>query len=160
MHDLSAVAREREVLSAVADAIAAATVGRSLRVAVTCPDSHLTFVGQLTRALHARGLACRCVVSKPNPSVAGLPSESGEPESTLAVITSDPFAQTDADVQRVNIDVTAGASPAPRRVAGHGQAGDGTPDADKQPDVVLEYHEPARLILRHMAPHLSRAVAG
>ncbi|MER7335195.1 MULTISPECIES: hypothetical protein [unclassified Micromonospora] len=158
MHDLSAIAREREVLSAVADAIAAAAVGRGLRVAVTCPDSHLTFVGQLTRALHARGLVCRCLVSKPNPSVGGSPSEHGEPEPTLAVITSEPFAQTDADVQRVNIDVTAGAS-APRGVGSHGKAGDGNTDADQQPDVVLEYPEPGRLILRHMAPHLSRAVA-
>ncbi|WP_446217405.1 hypothetical protein [Micromonospora sp. IBHARD004] len=157
MLDLSSIAREREVLSGVADAIVAAAVGRGLRVAVTCPDSHLAFVGQLARALHARGRACRCLVSKPNPSAASSPSDHGEPESALAVITSEPFAQTDDDVQRVNIDVIAGAPPAPRRAVSHRQTGDGAPDADDQLDVVLEYHDPDGLIIRHIAPYLSRS---
>ncbi|WP_141714996.1 hypothetical protein [Micromonospora rhizosphaerae] len=156
MPDLSSIAREREVLSAVADAIVVAAVGRGLRVAVRCPESHLAFAGQLARALHARGRACRCLVSKPTPSAASLPSNHGAAESTLAVITSEPFAQTDDDVQRLNIDLTLGAAKAPEGPVSHKQIGDGDADADDEPDIVLGYHDPHGLIIRHMAPHLSR----
>ncbi|MFE9688643.1 hypothetical protein [Micromonospora sp. NPDC005806] len=153
MPDLSSIAREREVLSAVADSIVAAAAGRGLRVAVTCPDSLLPFVGQLVRALHARGLACRCLVSRPNPSAAGAPSEHGE--SALAVITSEPFAQTGDDVRRVDIDVTAGDPAGPGGAVSHQQADEGAPDADDQPDIVLEYHDRDGLVIRRMAPDLS-----
>ncbi|WP_146167552.1 hypothetical protein [Micromonospora sp. MH33] len=152
MPDLSLAAREQAVLSAVADAIVAAAVGRGLRAAVTCPEALLPYVGQLVRTLHARGLACRCVVSKHHSSDADSPSDHRASESVVAVITK-PFAQHGDDVRRVNIEVTAGRPAGPGGVAS--QRCDGDQDTDNQPDIVLEYHDTEGLVIGRMVPYLS-----
>lgn len=152
MPDLSSIAREREVLSAVADAIVAASVGKGLRAAVTCPEALLPYVGQLVRTLHARGLACRCVVSKHHSPATDSPPDHRASESVLAVITNQPFAQHGDGIRRVNIDMTAGGPAEPSGAVS--QQCDADPDTDNQPDIVLEYHDSDGLVIRRMAPYL------
>ncbi|MCM0676846.1 hypothetical protein NCC78_19460 [Micromonospora phytophila] len=155
MLDLSSVARERAVLATVANAIVAAAAGRGLQVAVACPDAHLALVDHLAQALHARGRACHCQISKSNPSsAAGVRSRGDENGSALMVLTSGPSGQTD-DVQRVNIRVTGNAPPALGGAVTHQRAGEPHADADHEPDILLDYHDPDGPTIRHIAPHLS-----
>lgn len=154
--DLSAVAQERAVLATIADAMVTAAVGRDLRVAVACTDSHLALVDHLAQALHVRGRPCRSLVSKPNPSsTASLSSRPEENHSTVLVISSGPSGKTDEDVERVDINVTVGARPDPRGGLSHQGLDGGHTDADHEPDIILAYDEPDGPSIRHMASHLS-----
>lgn len=154
--DLSAVARERAVLATIADAMVTASVGRGLRVAVACPDTHLAVVDHLAQALHVRGRPCRSLVSKPNPSSTGsVPSRPEENRSTVLVVSSGPSGKTDDDVERVDINVTVGAPRDHRGDLSHQRPDEGHTDADHEPDIILAYHEPDGPTIRHMASHLS-----
>jgi hypothetical protein len=151
--DLIATARERAMLATVADAIIAAAVGKGLCVAVACPDSQVAFVGHLTRALHARGRACRCFASVPSPSdttrLASFEDEAGDP--TVMVITSGTSTLGDGEVCRVSICVTTGA-PTTRDSR---QTSGGHAHPHHEPDIVLDYHGPSGPEIRHIAPKLS-----
>ncbi|MGC5020685.1 hypothetical protein [Micromonospora sp. DT47] len=155
--ELSAISRERVVLATVADVIVAAAVGKGLRVAVACPDSHLTVVGHLARALHARGRACRCLVPTPTlPSVARLPLADPEASDlTVTVITGETRAPSNDESCRITIHVTTHAPTAPTTGALHQQASDGRPDIDPHPDIVLDYHDQSGPTIRHIVAQLS-----
>ena len=90
MDSLAALARERVVMTAIADRIVAVAAGRSLRVVIgaTWPDES-GFADHLTRALHARGRPCLCVRSTPGSAPAdGYPPPGRLTAPTVAVITS------------------------------------------------------------------------
>lgn len=161
MLELSAIARERVVLATVADVIAAAAVGKGLRVAVACPESQVTVIGYLARALHARGRACRCLVSRPVPaSAVRLPLVDPEASDlTVMVITDGTCAPSDDEVCRVNIRVTTDAPTTAATRTSHQQASDLHPDADPHPDIVLDYHDPSGPTIRHIVPQLSPPLA-
>lgn len=155
MLDLSSVARERTVLATVADAIVASAVGKALRVAVACPASQLALIDHLAQALHARGRACRCLVSTPSPSRAvRLRSFGEESDSTVVLISSVAPGPTD-DVQRVSIRVTGDAAPAGRDDDDHQRASEPHSDAEHEPDILLDCHDGYGPTIRHIAPHLS-----
>ncbi|WP_200210633.1 hypothetical protein [Micromonospora coerulea] len=153
--DLSVVARERAALATIADTIVAASVGKGLRVAVACPNSHLALVDYLTQALHARGRACRCLHGQPNLVDAGGPAPSDQGNnSTLVLITSGLVTDTDRGVLNVNITVVA-AEPAARdgNVSQRETGGAHSP-AGGDPDIILDYRDPNAAMIRYMAPHL------
>jgi hypothetical protein len=134
---LRAVARERAVMSTVADVIVAAATGKGLRVAVGCADPGDTvFADQLTRALVARGRACRCVT-------AGRPMDTSAARYgwTVAVITSAVAGPGDADLCRIDIQVNT-CTPEPASEAGC------------QPDIVVDYHHPDGPAIRYLMPAL------
>ncbi|MEU4712879.1 hypothetical protein AB0F73_04330 [Micromonospora purpureochromogenes] len=143
MPDLSAIARERAALATIADTIIAASLGKGLRVAVACPNSHLAVIDHLAQALHARGRACRCLSPKPNPvGASDPPPERQENNSTVVVITSGSARESDRGVQRVNITVAA-AVPTPRSgEISHQKAGEPHPEAVGAPDITLAYDNP------------------
>ena len=125
---LRAVARERAVMSTVADVIVAAASGKGLRVAVGCADpGNTVFADQLTRALVARGRACRCVAaSRP---------------STVSVITSSAAGLSETDLCRIDIQVDTSTS---EEVA----------DDDGRPDIVIDYRHPDGPTIRYIVPAL------
>ena len=134
---LQAVARERAVMSTVADVIVAAATGKGLRVAVGCADPGDTvFADQLTRALVARGRACRCVT-------AGRPRDTSAARYgwTVAVITSGVAGPGDTDLCRIDIQVnTCTSEPAS--------------EAGCQPDIVVDYRHPDGPAIRYLMPAL------
>ncbi|MGW5668337.1 hypothetical protein [Micromonospora sp. NPDC003776] len=148
MSDLSVVGRERVALAAIADAVVAASVGRGLRVAVTCPAARLALVGHLAQALHARGRTCRCLPAEPDPS---------QPEGgpVLVVIVSGFDTETDRAVQRVNVRVTPAGVPTARRAEAHPGNTDKPSAAGGEPDIILDYGDPDGPLIRYMAPHLA-----
>lgn len=153
---LTSIVRERAVLATVADAIVAAAAGKSLLVAVACPDSEVAFVGHLTRALHARGRACRYLVSPPSTSDGPrLPSDRDATDQTVMVITSGPSVGSEHDVCRVEIRLTTDAPTASAGGAPRQHAGGEGPDADGEPDIFLDYHDPDGPTIRRILPRLS-----
>lgn len=160
MADLSKLARERATLATVADAIVAAAVGKGLHVAVACSDSQVTFAGQLTRALHARGRACRCLAASPSPSTpTGLCSARHEAgDQTVMVITSGTHALSDAEVCRVSIHVTTETSTT--TATSRCDTRDGQAEDHYGPDIVIDYHDPAGPKIRHMLPRLASPAKG
>jgi hypothetical protein len=125
---LRAVARERAVMSTVADVIVAAATGRGLRVAVGCADPGRTvFADQLTRALVARGRACRCVTAS-------------QPR-TVSVITSGAAGLSETDLCRIDIQVDTSTSEAVSEDGG-------------QPDIVIDYRHPDGPTIRYIVPAL------
>ncbi|MCW3842324.1 hypothetical protein ONA70_19685 [Micromonospora yasonensis] len=134
------------MLAAVADGIVTAAEGKALRVAVAGSPSRLAFAGLLTRALHARGRACRCLTPAPETDRA---AEQGADGSTIAMIVGEAQAAGDGEAQAagdgevcgVSIRITerpreAGPSPASRVDESHR---DGGPDSE---DIVLDYSDP------------------
>ncbi|MEH1054534.1 hypothetical protein V6U89_04895 [Micromonospora sp. CPCC 206171] len=156
MPDLSVVARERTALATIADAITAASIGKDLRVAVSCPDTHRALVDHLAQALHARGRICRCLPAEPNLSDGGgqLPKwhEAG---STVVVIVSGPGTETDRAVRQVTISVTAGIPTGDSGDASHQGTSEPTSSTGGAPDIVLDYRDPRGPLIRYLAPHLS-----
>ena len=133
MDSLATITRQRTVIATIADAIVTAAAGKRLRVAVgwNSPDED-PFADQLTRALLARGLPCRCVQSKPGTG------------ATVAVITSGAAEGTDADMCRIDIQL-------------HTPTGDAWSDSfppDHRPDIVLDYLDPDGPTIRHILPAL------
>jgi hypothetical protein len=134
---LETVARERALMSTVADAIVAAATGKGLRVAVGCADpAETVFADQLTRALVARGRACRCVSAKRPAATEGtVPID--QAVRTVAVITSGPVGSGDTDLCRIDIQVNT--DPSDRA------AEDGC-----QPDIVVDYRHPNGPMIRYI----------
>lgn len=155
--NLASVARERALLATVADTIVAAAVGKSLCVTVACPDSEVAFVGHLTRALHARGRTCRCLVPQlSSPGAAGVPpADSDVNRPTVMVITSGAGVPDEHDVCRINIHLTTDAPTVPTEDAPYQHMGDVHPDPDREPDIFLDFHDPSGPTIRHIAPGLS-----
>jgi hypothetical protein len=142
---LQAVARERAVMSTVADVIVAAANGKGLRVAVGCAEPGETvFADQLTRALVARGRACRCVSANRLPG-AEPALFAGTADRTVAVITSGAAGSGDTDLCRIDIQVnTGGSEPAA--------------DADGEPDIVIDYRHPDGPMIRYIRAVIQSAL--
>ncbi|TWG23023.1 hypothetical protein FHX75_121569 [Micromonospora palomenae] len=155
MPDVSAIARERAALTTIADAIVAASVGRGLRVALDCPNTHLALVDYLAQALHARGRACHCQPNEPSPDDAGgSPRDRQEHGSTIVVITSGLATETDRFAQRINISVTAPTTKAPGGNAGYQETGGAPSEESGEPHIILDYRDPDGPTIRYMASHL------
>jgi hypothetical protein len=148
---LAAAARQRAVMSTIADTIVAAAAGKSLRVAVGCADSDRTgFADHLTRALHARGRPCRYVTTRP----AGM---SAAP--TVTVITGGTPGADETDLCRIDIQLRvpvpdSACAGRPDVTAAEPQAKHTTGD-DKQPEIVVDYCHPDGLTICHIVPALS-----
>ncbi|HYU85236.1 MAG TPA: hypothetical protein VEK80_10560 [Kribbellaceae bacterium] len=162
METLVTIARERAVMTAVADLIVAAAANRNLRVAVGCADPdgsagtpHLgpldlglpdaapvggRFADHLTQALHARGRPCRCLPAKPSPTGSWA----------VTVIISEVATPEDADLCRIDIQLDL---PAPA-VAGSSRGFPG----DRTPDIVIDYEDPRGPTIRYVVPALDRSV--
>lgn len=140
---LEAVARERAVMSTVADAIVAAATGKGLRVAVGCADpAETVFADQLTRALVARGRACRCVSAKRPPTTDHTMStdhtvSTDQAGRTVAVITSGLAESGDTDLCRIDIEVNIDPS-------------DAVAEDGYQPDIVVDYRHPDGPMIRYV----------
>ena len=144
MDSLATIARQRTLVTTIADAIVAVAAGKSLRVAVGWRDAgEAGFAEQLTRALLARGLPCRCVATKVTP--AGADPTANPPGRTpmVAVITSGPTGPDETDLCRIDIALHT-----PDR-----QDGSAVED-DHRPDIVVDYLDPAGPIIRHIVPAL------
>jgi hypothetical protein len=160
MDSLPTVARQRAVMTTLADVIVAAAAGKSLRVAVagTHPDE-ITFADQLTGALHARGRPCRCLPPKPGPATADdRPPHNQTSSPNVAVITSGAPGPDETDLCRVDIRLDIPAPPTGSNVPTHAQPeGHGPCDVgdDNQPDIVVDYRDPAGPVIRHIVPTLT-----
>ncbi|WP_157745830.1 hypothetical protein [Micromonospora purpureochromogenes] len=154
--DLSRVARERTALAAIADAIAAASIGKGLRVAVSCPNTHLALVDHLAQALHARGRTCRCLPGEPDLGDGrGLLPAWHEEGRTVVVIVSGLATETDRAVRHVNISVTAGIPTGDSGDVSQQGTSEPTSSTGGAPDILLDYRDPHGPLIRYMAPHLS-----
>ncbi|SCL39435.1 hypothetical protein GA0074692_5362 [Micromonospora pallida] len=151
--DLAFETQERKVLATVADGIVTAAAGRALRVAIACPPAHLTFAGQLTRALHARGRACHCIApastSSPSDDLAAPRSTSVDP--TIAVIVGG-SASADDEVYRVSVCLTEDHPKFPAATSGDPteESHDETVPAT---DIVLDYGDPNGPAIRQFMTH-------
>src|SRR5437016_3044807 len=143
-NSLAAIARQRSVMATIADAIMAAAVGKSLRVAVgwSTPDE-TAFAGQLTRALLARGLPCRCLPAQANATCLADP-----PGNTpmVAVITSGAAGLDESDLCRIDIHLHTPVRPAAADLSAPGGEPDRpsryTADHGHWPDIVVDYLDP------------------
>ncbi|OLB78743.1 MAG: hypothetical protein AUI14_12320 [Actinobacteria bacterium 13_2_20CM_2_71_6] len=160
MDTLATIARQRTFMTTIADAIVAAAAGKSLRVAIgwSSPDE-TAFADQLTRALLARGLPCRCQSLKsnsagPDSSAGGLRGGS----TMLAVITSGAVGPDETELCRINIQLRT-----PMRYAGSaGPVPDDEPEGQSRyagdgcrPDILIDYLDPDGPTIRHIAPTLT-----
>jgi hypothetical protein len=151
----AAVARERVVVGTIADLIVAAAAGRTLRVGVAWTQpAQGAFVELLNRALHDRGRACRSLAPKNHP-VAG--DASGRAHSAaggpaVAVITSGITDPDDKELCRIDVELhSLVQSAAPVAPACQGHDRQGTCSAgDRQPDVIVDYLDPAGPTIRHI----------
>jgi hypothetical protein len=155
---LAALARERVVMTTIADRIVAASAGRSLRVVIgaTCPDES-GFADHLTRALHARGRPCLCVRSTPSPIPDGHPAPGRLTAPIVAVITSMAAGPDQTPPCQVDIRLNCATAPAPSS----GQAVDSDSAAlrpgvtgDGQADIIVDTG-PAGPVIRHIQPAMT-----
>ncbi|MEU9509317.1 hypothetical protein AB0D32_23900 [Micromonospora sp. NPDC048170] len=146
--DLAFETQEREVLAGVADGIVAAAAGRALRVAVVCSPAYLTFAGQLTRALHARGRACRCITPTPNSSPPDHLATGMTPvDPAIAVIVGGPTSTDDA-VYRVSVRLIENRLETPPSRSGDPAEGSRRKSASAT-DILLDYGDPNGPVVRH-----------
>jgi hypothetical protein len=135
MGNLNAVARQRAVMTTIADLIVAAAVGKGLRVAVGCSDpDKMTFADHLTRALHARGRPCRCLSPNQRSADAGQ-------RSNVALITSGGPDPDENELCRIDIQLAMYAA---RPVTD-----------DRDADIVVDYADPRGPAIRHIGTTLS-----
>ncbi|MEV4490065.1 hypothetical protein AB0K04_08110 [Micromonospora coxensis] len=139
--------QERKVLARVADGIVAAAAGRGLRVAVACSPAQLTFAGQLTRALHARGRACSCITPMADDSPADQLAT--DPDPAMAVIVSNP-APGDGEVYRVSVRLVEDCPETPPS-SGDRAGGDRSEGAPAT-DIVVDYGDPSGPVVRRFLP--------
>lgn len=177
MDALTAIARHRQVITTVADAIVAAAAGSSLRIRVDegCSDSTVrtpAFADHLTQALHARGRACRCLtpLHDDHPARAGQPGrhDAAGPATALLVdgLPDGLSGPRDADPCRIHVRVigsarSAGADPAAAarataRCAGSGRSAGEQPDEGEQLHIVVDYLDPDGPIVRRIDPSRGR----
>jgi hypothetical protein len=129
-------------------------------VAWTQPAAQAGFVELLIRALGDRGRACRSLPSRNNPGTgdayAGAHGTTGGP--TVAVITSGASDPDDhQQLCRIDVELHAHRQPAARVApACHGPDRRGTgSEGDIQPDVIVDYLDPAGPTIRHITPGLT-----
>ena len=160
---LAAIARQRAVLSTIADVLVAVAHGKSLRVAVYCDHwDDNAFAERLTQALLARGRRdCRSA-----PTTRGLepttdPTASGGRAGArrIAVIISGPVDRDDTDLCRINVQLnTVARPPVPSAVDG----GIGLDEGDRggychngEFDIVVDYLAADGPVIRHLASWLA-----
>jgi hypothetical protein len=150
---LAPLARERVVMTTIADRIVAVAAGRNLRVVIGAahPDES-GFADHLTRALHARGRPCLCVGSSPDPAAAdGRPAPGRLTVPTVAVITS----MTGGSDQRPPYQVHIRLDHATERAESSGAAMDGDTAGNQpggaQPDIIVDTG-PAGPAIRRIQP--------
>jgi hypothetical protein len=160
-NSLAAIARQRSVMATIADAITAAAVGKSLRVAVgwSNPDE-TAFAGQLTRALLARGLPCRCLPAQANATRPdGCPADPPGNTPMVAVITSGAAGLDETDLCRIDIHLHTPVRPAAAGLSAPSDEPDRpsryTADHGRWPDIVVDYLDPDGPIIRHIVPALT-----
>jgi hypothetical protein len=175
MDTIARIARQRVLIATIADAITAATVGKSLRVAIgwSSPEEG-AFADQLTRALLARGLSCRCVQPRSGPSALdGSTAAASGTSPMVAVITSgpaghdEPSGGQEAELCRIDIRLhtptqsTWSGGPAPGGGPGDGPGdapgghGPHTSDEDHRPDIIVDYLAPNGPTICHILPQLT-----
>lgn len=162
---LATIARQRAVLSTIADVIVAAAHGKSLRVAVHYDHGGgEAFADRLTQALLARGRDCHCPpTAHGSAPVADDPGIEGQASARRTVMISGGPADPDGtDTCRIDVQVDAttrpggpssvedGADPERRDSGGYDL---------RQPDVVVDYRHPDGPTIRHVASWLARASA-
>ncbi|SCL27117.1 hypothetical protein GA0070624_3436 [Micromonospora rhizosphaerae] len=140
------------MLTVIADAVVQASVGKGLRVAVACPNSHLALVDHLAQALHARGRACRCLPMTPNPRDA-VPPDRQATGSTIVVIASGPNTEVDRGTRRVNISVIADVQRDGE--LSHSESDEAYSWATGDSDIIIDYRNPDGPVIRYMAPYLA-----
>jgi len=160
MDTLATIARQRAVMTAVADVIVAAAAGKKLRVAVGYSDpNELDFADQLTRALYARGRPCRCLASRLNSGAAGGPLAQPAHSPMVAVITSYAPGPDESDLCRINIQLSTpdGVTPSVSSTPPGSETQTTRPVVDDpEPDIVIDYLDPDGPTVRHIVPTLAR----
>jgi hypothetical protein len=162
MDTLAGIARQRAVMTTIADVIVAAAEGRSLRVAVAGGHRDgVAFADHLTQALHARGRDCRCHTSQHGPALAAdhVPPVSESRVHAVAVITSAVAGLADSDVCRIDIQVNTGS----RQLGSSGLQPRRDPedrdvrarDDDHAPDIVVNYLDLDGPIIGHLGSWLA-----
>jgi hypothetical protein len=159
METLAAVARQRAIMTAVADVIVATAAGRRLRIAVrhACPDQ-TGFADHLTQALHARGRPCRCLLARPGPdSHDGSPAADGEAGgATVTVITGGAPGPDETEVCRIDIQLGPLTQVAASALSsGSGHNGQGPPAGGDEPDIIVDYLDPDGPTIRHIRATLT-----
>jgi hypothetical protein len=149
--DLARIARERAVMTTIADIVVAAAVGKSLRVAVGGGQNQIRFADQLTRALHARGRACRCLAS----TTPAAHAEAAAGCQAVVVITSGPPGpdETEQCCIHIHLHATLPGRRAANR-SGPAAAAGGHPSGDDGPDIIVDYDHPDGAVIRHIGPDL------
>jgi hypothetical protein len=160
METLAAIARQRAIMTAIADVIVATAAGRRLRIAVrhACPDQ-TGFADHLTQALHARGRPCRCLPARPGPdSHDGSPAADDEAGgAAVTVITGGAPGPDETEVSRIDIQLgplTQVAASAPSSGGGHNRQDLYAADGD-EPDIIVDYLDPDRPTIRHIRATLT-----
>jgi hypothetical protein len=161
MGSLVSIARQRAVMTTIADAIVATAVGRSLRVAVgsTCLTD-ADFAEHLTQALIARGRPCRCLP----PAAVTAPATDAPPQChvggpSVAVIVGGAPGPAEADLCRIDIRLQGsesvalsnGSAPHLRSTPQCCAAGGDS----VRPDIVVDYLGPDGPTIRHLATTLT-----
>lgn len=154
--DLPAAAREREVLATVADGIIAAAAGKGLRAEVACPPAHLPFAGQLTKALHARGLPCRCLApspESPRSEPAAPPRRADDPALVVIVDATPGISQ--AEECRISIHVIDDRQAADPQPGSSDWASGSYRDSGQALQMVVDYSHPDGPSISHMSAQLA-----
>ena len=159
MDSLASIARQRAVMTTIADVIVATADGRGLRVAVgsACPGD-TDFADHLTQALIARGRPCRCLppAAVPTPAVEGKP-HSHDSGPSVAVIVGAAPGMDESDLCRIDIRLQ-GSAAVSGAVPCHGTAPlDAAAGCETHgPDIVVDYFGPDGPTIRHLAATLTR----
>ena len=159
MDTLAAIARQRAVMTTIADMIVAVAVDKSLRVAVgSAHPDEIGFADHLTQALHARGRPCRCLRAKSSTKAdlsTLVKSRVGSP--TVAVITSGSPGVDEADLCRIDIELHTPIPVAAAVDSAHRQPDEHIPCAlgADEADIVVDYLDPDGPTIRHVRPTLT-----
>jgi hypothetical protein len=157
MDSLASIARQRAVMTTIADAIVATAASRSLRVAVSCTGpSDLDFANHLAQALIARGRPCRCLppTAVPTPATLETPQSYDDGPSVTVIVGGAP-GPAEADLCRVDIHlhghaktaVTDGYAPHLESPPSDQAAGEGT----HRLDIVVDCLGPDGPMIRRLA---------
>jgi hypothetical protein len=136
---LAVVARQRTVLTTVADVIVATVAGRGLLLTVGYAGAdQADFVDLLEQALHARGRPCHRL--PPGPAADRHDGTAG-----LAVLTSPPRDGYDSDVCRISVELCAAGQIGTDRHSAH---------------IVVDFSDPAGPRISYLADPDGPALGG
>jgi hypothetical protein len=159
---LAAIARQRAVLSTIADVIVAVAHGKSLRVAIHCDSwDDNAFADRLTQALLARGRNCRCAPTTHGfaPTADHTASEGPAGARSIALIISGPADPDDTDLCHISVQVYAVVRPpVPSAVEGGldlDERDRGGYPYNRESDIVVDYLAPDGPVIRHLASWLA-----